>query len=83
MINKVRSGDVLAALSKAFPEDPPKLEVLPEYLIPQEGDEFLFPGMVLLDNSGSGLLQPVGKPKPKTELDLILAQLREMGLTDA
>ena len=61
------SGEVLAELSRAFPEDPPTSAVFPEGFIGIKG-------LVLDDTRGEGALELGGQPKQETIEDFMISQ---------
>ncbi|MGD0643764.1 MAG: hypothetical protein ABSA75_02545 [Candidatus Bathyarchaeia archaeon] len=71
-INTVNSGEVLAELRKAFPEDPPSPAVFPDGFIGIRG-------LVLEDTRGEGALEPEVKPEQETIEGFIISQ-RESAL---
>ena len=66
-INTVTDGEVLAALSRAFPDDPPTSAVFPEGFID-------IIGLVLEDTRGEGAIDPHVKPEIETIEDFMKSQ---------
>jgi len=63
----VTDGDVLAELSRAFPDNPPTLAVFPEGFID-------IIGLVLEDTRGEGALDPHIKPEKETIEEFMKSQ---------
>ncbi len=66
-INTVTDGEVLAELSRAFPEDPPTSAVFPEGFID-------IIGLVLEDTRGEGAIDPHIKIEQETIEDFMKSQ---------
>ena len=70
-VNTLDDGDVLAELSRVFPDDPPTMVVCPE------GFEAC-PGLVLNDPYGRGALEPKVEPEPLSLCEFMQLQRQRL-----